>query len=115
SSNIRDVNDPLGICEPAKAGLRARTYRSALPELAIGRGNIVQVCAMEALAVIEHQMTEPRLADTHRVGEDGLEHRCQLAGRACDHPQHFRRRRLLLPRLRKLAVAQLELFFQLRS
>ena len=53
---------------------------------------------MKGIAIVSGHKPELSVAEPHRVFEHGLKYGLEIAGRAIDHAQHFRRRRLLLQR-----------------
>src|SRR5262245_18538161 len=75
----------------------------------------------EALAIIDKQVTEFRLTEAARVGQNSLKDGLKVAWRTGDRAEYFGGRRLLLQRLGKvpphlgeLTGARFELLFQLR-
>ena len=67
-----------------------------------GSRDVVLRGQTKGLAVAEIHRSEFRLADLHRILEQGLEHRLQFTRRRADNLQHFRGRSLLLERFAQL-------------
>src|SRR5262249_42328386 len=84
-SQVFGLNYLLGLYQPSKTGLRARTYRgTAPPPFDKGGGGAVHRDNAEFVAFAEEQVAELGVADAHRIFQHGLEHRLQFAGRRTD-------------------------------
>src|SRR5262249_29446350 len=93
----------------AKSSFRAGTVWRALAFLHQRGWRIMMRYKVKVLAVAQIQISKIGRADAGGVRKHGFENRLQIAGRAGDNSQHFRRRSLLLQRLGKLARTGLEL------
>jgi hypothetical protein len=97
--------DHLLCCgEPTERNLGIEmNYRLSRPRLYKCGRRAVHRSRAKPLAVIKEQISKFCLTDTHRIRQDNLEHRLQLARRTTDDLQHFGRRRLLFQHFAKLA------------
>src|SRR5262249_36566343 len=85
-----------------KRRVRGRSYQFAGARLDIRGRGVVNGNRAEAISLAEVQRADLRFADAHCIREHGLEHRPQLARRAADDLQYFRRRSLPLQRFAQL-------------
>ena len=106
---VRDVHDG-----PIEDGARGRHRASE----AHGKGplkGLGRAAGIPLRGQVEHFALEARhdrvlsVAQPAGAAHDRVEHGLDVGGRAADHAQDLPRRRLLLERLRQLAVARLQL------
>src|SRR5262249_55843446 len=114
-----DRGDLLGPCRTPKGGIW-RWMHNPPPCLGISRWRVMCLNGAETVALAEIEGSELCPADAHRIAQYRGEHWLKLTGRSTDDLQHFRGRRPLLQRLRKvpprlgqLTGARFELLFQL--
>jgi hypothetical protein len=102
------VEDGAAGGAPAMGAVRedATDRGVALRRVVVGRQE------RHGLAVEAHERALLRLAETPAARDDGAEHRGDVRGRAADHAEDLARGRLLVQRLREIAVAGLELLEQ---
>src|SRR5262245_31690553 len=81
----------------------------------MGRWQTVHRNRPEIIVLGEPHYREFSAADARGVFQHGLEHRPQLARRAGDDTKNLGHRRLLLPRLRQLALRLREAAFEIAS
>jgi hypothetical protein len=103
--------DDLFCCgEPTERGGGIEmNYRLSRPRLYKCGRRPVHRSGAKPFAVIKEQISKFCLTDAHRIRQDDLEHRLQLARRTTDDLQHFGRRRLLFQHFLELAPSACKL------
>jgi hypothetical protein len=78
---IRNVRDLLCARETGNASVRTWAYWAVLlPEQAPRRGNIMQMCRVVPLTIVEQDVTELGFANAQSVRKHRLEYRLHVAG-----------------------------------
>ena len=100
--HVEVMNNPFASKHPSRTCTRSVERRILASVFGICGWNATHGGCAEELAVIDVEMAERSLAETHSLFENCVKNRAKVAGRGIDDLQHLGGRGLLLQRLARL-------------